>query len=132
MLTVDTERLPLLVLAFEGELAADDVDRYEDALRERLSAPQPFAMVITAKDVPMPPVALLQRFAGWMRGHHDAMAAHCVAVGMHLDSAVLRGAVKFINKIVSPPSPQGIFATLEETEAWTRGQLLNQGLEAPE
>lgn len=127
MLQIRTDQLPVIVMVFEGALTNQDLDAYEEAMAG-FFAGERFSLVLTTVDVPLPSVPWLRRLSGWLRDNRDTITAKCAGVGMHLESPMLRGALTFVNKLAPPPAPQGVFATLEETEAWARAQL---GMEDP-
>ena len=119
----------MLVVRFSGRLSDGDVDGMCSAFERAAEQHQQFGVVITTADVTLPPLHLLQRIADWLAKHRETMSRRCVATGLHVDSTVIRGAIKFTNAITPTPNPQAAFATYDETVAWVEGRLAEAGVQ---
>ena len=128
MLELDEPRPHLVLATFSGRLVDADIDRLTRRFAAAFERREPFGLVVTHTDSQMPPLHLLQRSAEWARSHREPMARWCVATGVHISSAIARGAIKFSNSITTPPSPQGVFATLGEALDWVEARLDEAGL----
>lgn len=131
MLEVDRSGFPLIRATFRGAINREDVDRLLDPLNELMDEGRKFALILRAEDAPVPEMGVLKHLAQWLRTRRDDMRRYGACIGLHLDSAALRGALKFINTMVTPPNPQAAFATIEETEAWVEARMREAGLAFP-
>lgn len=132
MFSSDDSRAPLIIQEFRGALSMDDVRAFEDDWAARFAAGERTGAVVRAVNVPMPSIATLKQLAAWVDQNRARLQTHSVGFGMCIDSAVVRGAVRFINTLTPPPIPQAVFATRPEAIAWTLARLEQAGLRVPD
>lgn len=87
-----------------------------------------FGFAVRVVDMHLPPVAVLKKVGAWLRDLDAGLRAHLVCSGIMLESAALRGGLRFVHAISPSPAAFKTFATFEETEAWVVAQLQAQGL----
>jgi hypothetical protein len=131
MLEIDDTRSPLIFLEFRGQLTMADVEAYEDYWAKKFAAGGMTGSVVRAIDVPMPAVAVLKRLAMWVEDNKVVLPQRSIGTAMCLESAVLRGAVRFINTLAPSPAPQAVFSTWDEAVAWTSERLVAVGETVP-
>lgn len=128
MFWCDDSRAPLIIQEFRGALSLDDVRLFADFWAARFANGERTGAVVGAKDVPMPSLATLKQLAAWVDDNRSQLQACSVGFGMCIDSAVVRGAVRFINTLTPPPIPQAVFATQAEAIAWVTERLEQEGV----
>lgn len=131
MLTFDARRFPLVVADLRDELTNEDAALIEHRLGTWFAEGNRFGLACKAVEVGLPDVALLKRLAGWIRANQEGYRAALVCSCLMVPSPMFRGVIAFVNGIVPPPSPQRVFATWPETEAWTIEQMRAEGLSIP-
>ncbi len=131
MIRIDVERSPLLFVEFRGALTNADADAYLELIGTRISMRERFGLVLHAVDVPVPNLATIKRISDWMRTHNDEVMRCHACLALQLESAALRGVLKFFNTIVAPACPQAVFSDAVAAEAWVRAQLAREGLMVP-
>lgn len=130
MLEVRDDRFPLVIMEIRDAFTMDDADAVFGYMAEQIQKERKFAIAIRVDGVGVPSTSTLKHAAQWIAENRTGVSAFNVCIGIHLESAALRGALRFLNTLSAPASPQESFPTWEETEAWTTEQLEAAGLGA--
>ena len=123
MIDVDESRFPLVVVESRGTITEEDVDRLFDCFEQHIKAERRFGLAFRPVGVAVPSIAVIKRIATWNDNHGDSMARFTVCMGMHLSSAALRGALRFLHAMTGSSVLQATFSTWAETEAWVLDHL---------
>jgi hypothetical protein len=83
-----------------------------------------FALVIDARDAPIPTPKERQEIAQRMRASHARYPYRLAALGIVMASPVQRGIFTAINWLAGPTYPTRPFRAVNEAEVWLREMLL--------
>ena len=128
MLEVDDSRFPLVVMTNRDEFTADDALKYEDTLDALYARDERFALVFLSVGVKMPEARILRRLSVWMRERRRERRTLEVATAVYLSSTFIRGALRFINQLAPPPSPQEVFDSQEAAMSWAQEMLASESM----
>ena len=131
MLEVDDSRFPLLVMSFSGSFGTNEVAGFEAEMEKQIARQLPYGILISSTKLPMPELNVIRRLGDWTRDNSDDVARYALCTGIHLPSALLRGAISFLNSISPPPSPQRVFRDIDAAEAWVIEHLAGAGVSVP-
>jgi hypothetical protein len=123
MMTVDESQFPVVYVRFDGTPTEDDVEGYIALLQRHFSAEHRFAILLETASMGVPAVRLVKRIAVWLKENDDAFGRHVVCLGFVTSSAAMRGAIRFVNSLAPPASPQQAFGDLESARNWIGEQL---------
>ena len=123
-------RFPLVLIEVSDQFTLDDLDELFGHVEGYIDKRVRFAMAVRVLNMNMPDVGTLKHAAAWVRENKDGMAAYCLGTSILLESAALRGALRFVNALIPPPSPQACFGTWEATETWALDRLEKASLRA--
>lgn len=132
MLEFEVDRFPLVVARMTGRLTGEDCDRHDAVLGELLERRQPFGLVVTAGDMPVPALPLVQRMGRWTQSHAEALARYNLCRGLYVPSPVVRGALSFVVRYSPTPPPSETFTSYGQAVDWVVGILRNRGLRVPD
>jgi hypothetical protein len=127
VLVTRTERFPLVEFEFRDCFDVAEIDSYTQVMDGFFAGKQRFACIVLADDLPMPSVAALKHMGAWVKEHGAPMVAYNLGTALVLESAVLRGALRFVNSIAPAPSPQAVVSRYAEAEAWAIARLRADG-----
>lgn len=126
MIEIDESEFPLVLVHFRDAVGQDDWDAYVAMSHRHFDAGSRFGLALRTTDLSMPPVGLLKQIGKWVNGNGETMRRHMVCTSMCVPSALIRGAVKFINRVAPPPVEQALFADWDETLAWAQLRIREQ------
>lgn len=130
VIRISTERLPLVLLDFDGQLQLEDIDLFITRFSGWVAEQRRVGLGIRSMDIAMPEARVIKTFAQWIREQEQILAHHIIGIGVAVRSPVLRGALAFMNRLAPPPCPQRIFATWDEAERWLVDQLTERDVSA--
>jgi hypothetical protein len=127
VLVTRTERFPLVEFEFRDNFDVAEIDSYAAVMDGYFAGKQRFVCIVLADNLPMPSVTALKHMSAWVKRSDVSLAAYNLGTALVLDSAVLRGAVRFVNSLAPPASPQTVVSRYAEAEAWAIAQLHADG-----
>jgi len=129
-ITIDTSRLPVLVIRFDGAVDDAAFDRYLGESHE-LSAGRGqsdiYAMVIDSRNGGRPTPGQRHRQNEFIKNHQDDLANRCAGAAFVITSAVGRGVLTALLWVQPMPYEHVVVGTLDEAEAWCRKRLAAHG-----
>lgn len=131
MLDIEKTRFPFIKVTLRGAMTTEVTDEWQAMVEGLFAENKRFGVAYDFIEVPMPEVAILKRLAAWSKSQYDNASKLIVCSGIHIESPVLRGALKFMNALAPSPSPQAVFSTIEDTDAWVVEQLAGAGVAVP-
>lgn len=121
-------RLPLVQVEIRENFTAEDWSVFRNTIQGYFDDRRTFALSANVLDIPLPDVSLLKTVAVWMKEKDANYRAFAVAVGLTIQSPVVRGALGFVQRIAPPPFEQKVFNDHAENEAWVLERLKAAGL----
>lgn len=112
-------------------MTQEDVDRLVAYFEQVFAGDGRIAFAVRLSGLHVPSASVLKSISGFSARSRSEMATHMVCVSLCIQSAALRGALKFVNAMSQSPIPQMSFATWEETEAWAIARLEEARLGVP-
>lgn len=129
---VDSSRLPLVLIRFEGTLSDEELAGYLAQLtREVISQRQPYGMIFDAQRVAGVTAKQRRMQAEWMAEHEDALRRHSVGNAFVITSPLIRGALTAILWVRPMPGEHVVVSTVQEAERWVTDRLKARGLSVP-
>jgi hypothetical protein len=125
MISVDTERWPLVVYRFANEVTLTQLEAYLARQEELLLRRQPSASLVIVESLRMWEPVVVKRQAAWIRDHQDELRRASLGVALVLTSPVARGILKAVLWMQPMPQPHKVCATIEEALDWVRGRFAN-------
>lgn len=114
-----------------GDQTDEDFDAYLADAERVLRRRERYAIIIDARRAtPLGP-KLRKRQADWLRAHDTELRAHCVALGMILNSPVQRGVFRAISWMAPPPYPYTIESSFEGARHFVSQHLERHGCALP-
>jgi hypothetical protein len=120
---VDTTEWPLVLIAAEGDIAPNDLERHLVEYRAVLERNLPCAIIFDATKVGKIDAYTRRRYTEFMQQNNDDFRRLCRGIGFVITSSIVRGALTAVLWMVDFPFPYKIFATREESAVWARRQL---------
>jgi hypothetical protein len=123
LIEIDDSEFPLLVVVFKDSFGPEEWHELTARQERYYAEGLKFAMVVDTISLSLPDLALLKEIGAWVQANESNMRTYIVGTALHIPSAVVRGALKFVNQISPPPSPQVTAKSLSEAKAWARERL---------
>ena len=123
MVEIDESTFPLIEVQFTDEFGPEEWTAFT-AMQERYFAEgKKIGVVVIADKLGLPELSLLKEVSAWVKANEDNMRSYVIGTSLHIPSAVVRGALKFVNSLAPPPSPQHVAKDLSEARRWVRDRL---------
>lgn len=117
MLEIDISRDPLVVFTCRRRVDDADVEGFIAEHMRRFALGKPFVIIIHTLQLSMPSVPSLRRLAAFGEKNREDISRMILGYSLAMESALVRGATKFVNQLSPPAAPQEFFATLDEAIA---------------
>ena len=123
MISVDSQRWPLVVFRFANEVTLRQLEAYLAHQVEMLLRRERSASVVIVESLRMWEPALVKRQATWIREHHDELRRASLGVALVMTSPLARGILKAVLWMQPMPQPHKVCSTVEEALAWVAGRF---------
>lgn len=124
---IDRRRLPLVQLTFPSAWSTPEFSRalneFAALVIDYTAKGQRIALLADCSNAGLPTSRERQMIAVTVHEHGPALKKICAGWAVVVTTAFGRGVITAINWISPPPIPIGVFATVEEAEAWCWARL---------
>jgi len=121
-IVVDTSRLPLLVLRFQGQV--DDVafDHYLAQVKRNLDRERRYVLLVDATEASTASASQRRLQADFMKTHQAALARHCAAAAFVITQPLIRGVLTAILWTQAFPFEHIVLKEVADAELWCRAR----------
>ncbi len=128
---IDLNRMPLVIVTWEGACSDDEVQAYLTNMSEVVARPDRRAVIFDASKA-SPPGATQRRMQGaWLKENKERIQHKTVGTAFVIDSAIIRGGLTAVFWIQGLSTQQLVCATLPEAVQWAEQRLVDAGVVAP-
>jgi len=110
----------LSTFVFEGELTDEEFDRYIERLEELIGRKTEYVVVVEATRSKAMNSRQARKMAEWTKRHATALRTYCRGIAFVIPSLFVRGILRAIWAMQSPPYPHTVVETTAEALEWLR------------
>ena len=123
---------PLVVVRVVDGFTMADMEDCLEPNEKALIRGQPFVTLRDFRTLNSSPDALQRkRLAKWQDEWTNLIQQNCLGIATLTESHLVRGSMKAIFWLSTPPSPEEVFLELPKAAGWLRGLLHARGVPAP-
>jgi len=124
----DETTWPMVRITMRGSATTEEFEAYLERRTRLLDRGVPHATVLDARQAVVPPKALRELQARWIRENESRIRAHSRGIAYVFESSAFRFVLSSIFVLSPPPSPYLVTASLDEAVQWARQCLAARSL----